>query len=322
MPADDFPALPGAGLDIQDDDGERIGVWASKAVSTVWDAPIAMAFLDRSHRTPGDTVKVRLLAGEVAAQVVLLPFHCAQDARLESQSLHGRAVLLYSSGQDQEAVSLLEQALHLDSANHDACEALGVILGNAGRYHEAIDIFRRLEESAPDQAMVHVNLSLFYMKIGDTEEAEKQKALATLKRFGVDDADGAAAREAEEKESRRRDAHRQKEMFGRVLDLDPDDSLALMGMGKALAILGDLEEADASLLRALGGQADNASLYLTRGRILEDLGNDQEARRVYGQGVEVASRRGDLMPLKEMEHRLLLLKTRVEPVSLRDSQGR
>jgi hypothetical protein len=28
------------------------------------------------------------------------------------------------------------------------------------------------------------------------------------------------------------------------------------------------------------------------------------------------------MPLKEMEHRLLLLKTRVEPVSLRDSQGR
>jgi hypothetical protein len=47
-------------------------------------------------------------------------------------------------------------------------------------------------------------------------------------------------------------------------------------------------------------------LYLSRGKLLQQLGRQDEAADVLQRGIEVASRRGDLMPLREMEHRLAL----------------
>ena len=53
--------------------------------------------------------------------------------------------------------------------------------------------------------------------------------------------------------------------------------------------------------------AENSAIYLARGKALEYLDRSHEAEKVYRAGLEVASRKGDLMPLKEMEHRVLLL---------------
>ena len=52
-----------------------------------------------------------------------------------------------------------------------------MILGRSGRYREAIETFRRLEEIAPDEPMVHTNLSLYFMKVGDIEAAERHKTV-------------------------------------------------------------------------------------------------------------------------------------------------
>ncbi|GIW23247.1 MAG: hypothetical protein KatS3mg068_2254 [Candidatus Sericytochromatia bacterium] len=41
----------------------------------------------------------------------------------------------------------------------------------------------KLTEIAPDEPMARTNLSIFYMKIGNKEEAEKQMALATALKF-------------------------------------------------------------------------------------------------------------------------------------------
>ena len=78
---------------------------------------------------------------------------------------------------------MLADALRLEPTFADAYELIGVILGRAGRYHEAIDFFRRLEEVAPEEPMVHTNLSLYYMKIGDRTQAEEEAAKATTKQF-------------------------------------------------------------------------------------------------------------------------------------------
>ena len=96
-------------------------------------------------------------------------------------------------------------------------------------------------------------------------------------------------------------------MFTEVLEIDREDPLALMGMGNAWADLQQYERADDFLGRARGAQKDNSALFAAHGKVLEALGRPSEAAEVYRQGVAVASRRGDLMPLKDMEHRLLLL---------------
>ena len=214
----------------------------------------------------------------------------------------------FSEGQDDESIALLEESLRLDPGLGDAYEALGVILGRGERYHEAIDIFRRLEEVAPQEPMVHTNLSLYYMKVGNREEAEHQKALGTMKRFGNIEPAGVQQLEQAEKEARRQEAKRKQAMFAQVLAIDPEDPLALMGMGNALIDLDQLAEAEACLARALAVQKDNSPLYLSHGKVLEKLERPLEAAAVFNRGVEVASRRGDLMPLREMEHRLALLR--------------
>jgi uncharacterized protein HemY len=156
--------------------------------------------------------------------------------------------------------------------------------------------------------MVHTNLSLFYMKIGDKDEAEKQKAQATLKRFAsaADPAEARAMQNAAETAGRE-DAGRRIGMFTEVLAIDPEDPLALMGMGKALSDLADHGQADSYLERALAAQPDNSALYAARGKTLEALGKPNLARDIYRRGIAVASRKGDLMPLKDMAHRLLML---------------
>jgi tetratricopeptide (TPR) repeat protein len=156
--------------------------------------------------------------------------------------------------------------------------------------------------------MVHTNLSLFYMKLGDRAEAERQRELATLKRFAnLDDGKAAEERSAAEAGARRAEADRKLTMFREVLELDPDDPLALMGAGNALTLLERHAEAEPLLARARTAQPENSPLYLAHGRVLELLGRASDAAKTYQAGVTVASRKGDLQPLREMEHRLLML---------------
>lgn len=303
------PAVDGPGVPVHGEDGQSIGTWAAAGWSALWQAPVALAFLDRAHRAPGTKLTVRLADGTWAtAQVRLSPLHAAANDGALARQLHERAVHRFGRGQDDAAIELLQQALRADPSHSEAAEALGVILGRSGRYHEAIAIFKQLEELAPDEPMVHTNLSLFYMKLGDRPEAERQRELATLKRFAnLDDRKSVEESAAAEAIARRAEAARKLTMFGEVLELDPNDPLALMGAGNALTLLERHAEAEPLLARARAAQPDNSPLYLAHGRVLELLGRVGDAAQAYRAGVTVASRKGDLQPLREMEHRLLML---------------
>jgi folate-binding protein YgfZ len=304
----DLKEAPAPGEPLHDAEGKKIGTWARTGWSDTLDEPIALAFLNRDNRTSGQDLEIQIAEDfTLPARVELLPLYSAADAQERAETLHHQAVTAFGEGHDNQAIALLEECLRLDPSHSDAYEALGVILGRSERYHEAIDIFRRLEEVAPDEPMVHTNLSLFYMKVGDKDEAERQKALGTMKRFGGD-RDEMEKMAAADKQARLDEATRKQTMFAEVLEIDPDDPLALMGMGNALMDLDRPEEADTYLARALTAQKDNSALYLSRGKLLQQLERTAEAAEVLTRGIEVASRKGDLMPLREMEHRLALVK--------------
>ena len=294
-------AAPGSDLIVE---GKTIGSWASSTESPTLGAPVALAYLDRDHRTPGQG----LALDTGSAEVTLLPFVRAADTALRADGLYDEAVRRFADGEDDRALALLERALALDPAHADSWEAVGVILGRSGRFAEAIDTFRRLEEVSPDEPMVHTNLSLYYMKLGDLESAERHRAQATMTRFGAMAGEAAAAeQERAEAERLRADAERRLAMFTEVLEIDTDDPLALTGAGKALLELDRHAEAEPILARACAAQADNSPVYALHGRVLERLGRADEAAAVYRRGIEAAARKGDLMPLREMENRLLLL---------------
>jgi tetratricopeptide (TPR) repeat protein len=246
------------------------------------------------------------------ARVLLPPVYKAADQSSRVQYLYDRAIRVFANGEEEEALGFLEEALRIDPGFADGYEVLGVILGRKGWYHEAIDIFKRLEEFAPHEPMVNTNLSLYYMKLGDKQIAEDHSAIAAQKsmRLGRIKEGATASDVAREQElSRRKDAERKRGMFQQVLDFDPVDPIALFGMGSALSTLGEMALAAGFLERASQVDKNNSAVYLAWGKCLESLQRNEEAMNVYNKGVTIASTRGDLMPLKEMEHRVLLLRS-------------
>ena len=93
-------------------------------------------------------------------------------------------------------------------------------------------------------------------------------------------------------------------MFREVLELDPEDPVALMGLGKCYLQLEQCEEAAPLFAAATRARKDYSAAYLEWGKCLEVLGKPEAAAEVYGWGIEAAGRKGDLMPLREMERRL------------------
>jgi folate-binding protein YgfZ len=300
--------VPAPGTRLATPEGRSVGHAASAGPSAVLGGTLLLAYLDRAHRTPGTHLTVVPEGGEpVTAEVVALPVHRAPDTASRVQQLYDRAVRVFAEGREAEATSMLEEALRLDPTHADSYEAIGVMLGRAGRFHEAIDVFRRLEEVAPDEPMVNTNLSIYYMKLGDTQTAEDEAAKGTLKQMQKGRGRTATEVDVDLERGKQKDAERKLTMFRRVLLIDEADEVALFGAGSALLTLGRPAEALESLSRALEVAPNNAATYVLHGRALEQLDRPDDAVSTYRKGLEVASRKGDLMPLREMEHRLLLL---------------
>ena len=81
------------------------------------------------------------------------------------------------------AIDLLRKALKENSKNEDAYESLGVMLAKQEKFQEAIAVMQQLEMLNPQNQMALMNLSIFYMKIGDKETAEEYKAKGTVLEF-------------------------------------------------------------------------------------------------------------------------------------------
>jgi predicted Zn-dependent protease len=254
---------------------------------------------------------VRELRRELSAEVVALPFFQAPTRQERARALYHDALGRFDRDlhdHDDSTIALLEDAILLDPHFEDAFESLGVILNRHHRVDEAIQAMEVLSRLNPKSVMAHTNLSVFYMKKGNLEKAEEEKAIAKLMETQqvVDREQAEAAGEAERRriEFEARDRIR---MFQEVLEIDPDDPLATFGLGSAYLQLQQYAAAVPFLERATEVQKDYSAAYLSLGKCLEFLGDAVRAQDAYARGIAVASRKGDLMPMREMERRLKAL---------------
>jgi len=320
---DSLPPQPGrtdgaTGLEIRSG-GDRIGYMTSWCSSPTLDAPIAMAYLDRDHRSPGAVIEITLgdAADPVQAEVRMLPFYAPETKEARARALYEDALGLFQADladEDTSALSVLDEAILLDPAFEDAYEVLGVILHRQGRTDEAIRTMQRLADLNPDCLMAHTNLSVFYVAKGMIQEAEEEKAKSAVLEMRKISDDHAARHAAEAERKRLEEEARERiGMFEEVLEIDPDDPVATFGLGKAYVQLGQYDNAIPHLRRATEVQKDFSAAYLDLGKCHEFAGHAPEAQAVYREGITVASRKGDLMPLREMERRLKSLTEQEAP---------
>lgn len=225
-----------------------------------------------------------------------------------SQRLYDRATDLFKTGNEEESLSLLKLALELNPGFADAYEVLGVILGRHERYLEAIEYMDKLSLCDPTSVMAHTNKSLYLMKIGKITEAEEEKSKATVKTFEKLGRDAATKRELEAKEQADKvERERRRAMFDQVLEIDPEDEIALYGLGDLSLADKEFEKSLAYFERVLSSNPKHSRSYLMAGRACEGLSRNEQAIEFYRKGMDVATKAGELMPATEMRSRLVAL---------------
>lgn len=88
------------------------------------------------------------------------------------QEQYDEAMLAFSRGEYDAAITRLETLLKAVPDHFDAQLALGMAHYRKGDYVKAIAEGQKAEQLRPHDQLVHTNLSLFFMKAGDKAKAE------------------------------------------------------------------------------------------------------------------------------------------------------
>lgn len=263
------------------------------------------ANLMRDYRVEGKTLELEVGDYKIKAVVRYLPYFKNQTYKEISSELYHLGVNEFQSSNIESAMNFMIRAIEFDPEYSDAYESIGVILGRNENYQEAINWMEKLLLVNPSSVMAHTNKSLYLMKLGKIEEAEAEKAKATVKSFSVFGEESKnKKRIEEEKKKKDEDINRREIMFNQVLEIDPEDTIALFGIGDVYYFREKYFESANVLEKAVGLDEKYSAAYLLLGKALEALGNLERAEQVYKKGIIIASKRGDMMPANEMQTRL------------------
>ena len=285
---------------------KKIGVVKSSVYSPSLGKVIALAYLQKDFRSPDQTYEVTLNNAPARITTCLLPFYQTAGKTERAKQLHQQALTLFKAEENLDRpIALLRESIALDPKYAPGYEALGVMLSKQNKLDEAIALMKRLAEIDPQEIMAHTNLSIYYMQQGRIEDAEMEKGEATAIQFEklVEENQAKKAREKQASQNKE-DQERQVEMFHKVLEIDAIDQVANFGLGSIYLDTGKYEEALGPLKTVVEHYPDHSAAYLALGKTLEKLSRKEEAAEIYKDGIEAASKKGDLMPLRDMQNRL------------------
>jgi len=285
---------------------KRLGVVKSGAFSPFLGRAVALAYIQKDSRSPDQTLEVLIDGQPWKVKTVLLPFYQPVSGLERAQELHRQAMSLYKKEESLDRpIALLREAIALAPKFALAYEALGVLLARQNKLDEAIALMKRLAEIDPTEIMAHSNLSVYYMKQGRIEEAEAEKGEATALQFEKlieeNQRKKAKVKQTEVEEEERL---RQIGMFQQVLKIDPVDQVANFGLGTIYLEQGDYQAALPPLQTVVEHYPDYSAAWLVLGKTLEKLKQFEQAAEIYRKGIAAASKKGDLMPLRDMQNRL------------------
>ena len=114
-------------------------------------------------------------------------FRSALTQGADSKVHTGLGFTLWKQGRAKEAMASLEAAIAADPTNAAAYDQLGSIQIEQGKLEEAVETYRRLTVKQPSAA-AHEELAGVLTELGQTDEARRQREMATLLKAGAPEA--------------------------------------------------------------------------------------------------------------------------------------
>lgn len=263
----------------------------------------ALVSLRREERIDGSSLECTTKNEQkLKATVSYIPYYKATSFKQIAQELYELGGNYFRDGDEDLAKNYLEKAIKFDPAHEDAYESLGVILGRQEKYLEAIEMMNQLEKVNPKTVMANTNKSLFYMKLGNIEEAEKEKAEATLKSFQYFGDEAKRKKEEEQKERQKLEDRKSREaMFLQVIEIDDVDEIALYGLAEIRYEQNNRQQASEYLQKLLEHHPKHTKGHLLLGKIHLFSGHKEDAKKVLSEGLLVAKKKGEMMPANEIQ---------------------
>ncbi len=294
-------------------EGIELSIESRRAGKILWqgtvdDKPIAVASLLRDFRVKGRKLSFSCEERSFSAVVEYIPLYESLPSDKLAESLFEEAVRTFQGSDEKTAIEAFETILKIDPQNEDSFEAIGVLFGRIEKYEEGIRFMDKVLEANPESVMAHTNKSLFYMRLGEIEKAEEEKAQATVKSFGQFGKEAQDKKQKEEEKKREEaEIQRRFEMFEQVLELDLHDPLANYGLADIYYQRGEAEKSIPLLEKVLDSDPKYSVGYLLLGKCFLALDEKDKAKAVFEKGIDVASKLGDLMPANEMQSKLTSL---------------
>jgi len=285
---------------------KKIGTIKSSVHSVTLNKILSLAYIHKEHRSPDVDLEVTIENKSFKVKTCLLPFYQSQTRKDHSKKLLTKALQIYKEQDDLDRpIAILRESIELDAKNAEAYEALGVFLSKQDKLDEAISLMKRLTEINPKEIMARTNLSVYYMKQGRIEDAEIEKGEATALQFEqLIEKNMAKKLKKKEEEQKKKEMEERVGMFKKVLEIDPKDQIANFGLGSIYLETGRYQEGLEPLKTVIEAYHDYSAAYLLLGKTWEKLSNKEEAIETYKKGIAAASKKGDLMPLKDMQNRM------------------
>ena len=114
-----------------------------------------------------------------------------------AQEQYDDAMFAFSQGDYDSAITRFKSLLAGEPSHFEAQLALGMAFYRKGDYAAAIAEGHIAEQLRPKEQLVHTNLSLFYMKAGDKQTAERHGLQARIAGWRENMAPPAAGQEAD-----------------------------------------------------------------------------------------------------------------------------
>lgn len=257
--------------------------------------------LPREFHIPGLELEISLSSKIYRTQVVALnPNSTVVD------EIYHKAIELYAlDSKHDEAIDLLKKLISshdLQTQNLELLaewhEALGAIYGKVNRFEEAMEQMQSVANILPNEVMPYTNLSLYAMKLGRIEEAEKYKEEATMKSFLK------FGQEAKNKKQELEKNIAREKMFRDVLEIDEFDAMALCGLAEIALTKNEAQSALEKLQKLQAVDDKYTQSYILMGRAQESLGKIDEAKSTWQKGLSIAINKGELMPAQQIQSHL------------------
>jgi tetratricopeptide (TPR) repeat protein len=180
-----------------------------------------------------------------------------------------------------DSVTLWSHALNVTAGNFVAEDNLGQALVTQGRYEEAVVHFRTAAQINAEDPISQLNIGFYENMQGRPQQAISRYE-AVLRLTSDRQLRAHALVNLGSAYRTMGDYQRARENYAAALRLDPDSSLALMGMGLVLQRTGDLTDAVNYYSRAVASQPTDIG-YLLLAQALRRSGHAQEAELATGE---------------------------------------